>query len=127
VKTNGDTAYQEVYAPVDGIIRWTERSSGGIAIDMGNGYAVAIFHITVDRSLSDGDPLTQGQYIGYISGPGGEGNMGFDHLHFTLWATDDGGNWSRESIPFTGQNAIAGVEYPERGAYSQYYGTLFYP
>ncbi|HKG25756.1 MAG TPA: SH3 domain-containing protein, partial [Thermomicrobiales bacterium] len=127
VRTDGDTAGQPVYSPVDGSVRWTERSSGGISIDMGNGYAAAIFHITVDPSLSWGDPLSQGQYIGYISGPGEDGNVGFDHLHFTLWATDDGGNWSREAVPFVGQNAIAGVEYWDTGGYSQWAGTVFYP
>ncbi|MEA2584843.1 MAG: hypothetical protein QOF33_2928 [Thermomicrobiales bacterium] len=127
IRTDGSTAGQPVYSPVDGSVRWTESGSGGISIDMGNGYAAAIFHITVDPGLSWGDPLEQGQYIGYISGPGGDGNMGFDHLHLSLWATDDGGNWSRVAVPFTGQNAIAGVEYPETGGYSQWSGTVFYP
>ncbi|HEY7034929.1 MAG TPA: SH3 domain-containing protein [Thermomicrobiales bacterium] len=126
-RTDGNTAGQPVYSPVDGSVRWTEQASGGISIDMGNGYAVAIFHITVDPSLSWGDPLSQGQYIGYISGPGEDGNVGFDHLHLALWATDDGGNWSREAVPFVGQNAIAGVEYPDVGGYSQWSGTVFYP
>jgi uncharacterized protein YraI len=127
IRTDGNTAGQPVYSPVDGTIRWTERASGGIAIDMGNGYAVAMFHITVDRGLSWGDHLSQGQTIGYISGPGEDGNMGFDHLHFTLWATTDGGNWSRQAVPFTGQNAIAGVNFPDTGGYSQWQGTIFYP
>lgn len=127
VRTDGNTAGQPVYSPVDGSVRWTERSSGGISIDMGNGYAAAIFHITVDSGLSWGDPVAQGQYLGYISGPGGDGNMGFDHLHLSLWATSDGGNWSREAVPFVGGNAIAGVEYWDTGGYSQWAGTVFYP
>ncbi len=127
VSTDGNTAGQPVYSPVDGSVRWTQRSSGGISIDMGNGYAASIFHITVDRGLSPGDPVSQGQYIGYISGPGGEGNMGFDHLHLSLWATNDGGNWSREAVPFVGENALAGVEYWDTGGYSQWAGTVFYP
>jgi uncharacterized protein YgiM (DUF1202 family) len=127
VSTDGNTAGQSVYSPVNGTIRWTEAGSGGISIDMGNGYAAAIFHITVDPSLSWGDSLTQGQYIGFISGPGQDGNMGFDHLHFTVWATDDGGNWSRVSVPFTGQNAINGVDYPDSGASMEWTGTVFNP
>lgn len=126
-RTDGNTAAQPVYSPVNGTVRWTEQSSGGIAIDMGNGYAVAIFHITVDPGLSWGDPLTQGQRIGHISGPGEDGNMGFDHLHISLWATNDGGNWDRHAEPFVGQNAISGVEYPDIGGYSQWQGTVFYP
>jgi uncharacterized protein YraI len=127
VRTDSATAGQPVYSPVDGKVRWTERGSGGISIDMENGYAAAIFHITVDGGLSWGDPVAQGQYIGYISGPGGDGNMGFDHLHFSLWASDDGGNWSRVAVPFTGANAIAGVEYGDTGGFSQWAGTVFYP
>ncbi len=127
IRTDGNTAGQPVYSPVTGTIRWTERASGGIAINMENGYAVAMFHMTVDPSLRWGDRVSQGQYLGFISGPGQDGNMGFDHLHFTLWATDDGGNWSRVAVPFSGQNAIAGVDYPDTGGYNQWQGTVFYP
>jgi uncharacterized protein YraI len=127
VRTDGNTAGQPVYSPVDGTIRWTERASGGIAINMGNGYAVAMFHMTVDPGLRWGDRVSQGQYLGFISGPGQDGNIGFDHLHFTVWATDDGGNWSRVAVPFSGQNAIAGLDFPDTGGYNQWQGTVFYP
>ncbi|MBX3071262.1 MAG: SH3 domain-containing protein [Thermomicrobiales bacterium] len=121
------TAGQQVYAPVSGTVRWTERASGGITINMGNGYAVAMFHVTVDRSWEMGDTIQQGQYIGYISGPGGEGFVQFAHLHLTVWATNDGGNWDRTAVPFIGQNAISGQEFPNIGGTQQWTGTLFNP
>ena len=127
IRTDGNTAGQPVYSPVNGTIRWTERASGGISIDMGDGYAVAMFHMTVDPSLRWGDRVSQGQYLGFISGPGQDGNMGFDHLHFTVWATEDGGNWSRVAVPFSGRNAIAGLDLPDTGGYNQWRGTVFYP
>lgn len=121
------TANQPVYAPVSGTVRWTERASGGITIDIGNGYAIAMFHITVDRGWEAGDAISQGQYIGYLSGPGGEGFVQFAHLHFTVWATTDGGNWSRTAVPFTGQNTISGQSFPDIGGTQQWTGTLFNP
>jgi uncharacterized protein YgiM (DUF1202 family) len=127
VRTDGATAGQTVYSPVSGTVRWTEDSTGGISIDMGNGYAFAIFHITLDSSIQPGVELQQGQRIGFISGPGQNGNMGFDHIHLTLWQTDDGGNWSRTAVPFTGQNAINGVDLYDTGGGNQWAGTLIYP
>ena len=127
VRTDGATAGQTVYSPVNGTVRWTEASTGGISIDMGNGYAFAIFHITLDASIQPGVELQQGQRIGFISGPGQNGNMGFDHIHLTLWETTDGGNWSRIAVPFTGQNAINGVDLYDTGGGNQWSGTLIYP
>ena len=69
VRTDGNTAGQPVYSPVDGSIRWTERASGGISINMGNGYAVAIFHITVDPGLRRAT-VGQGQSSASSPAPG---------------------------------------------------------
>ena len=121
------TAGQSVYAPASGTVRWTQRSSGGIVIDMGNGYAVALFHVTVDRGWTDGAKINQGDFIGTVSYPGGEGYAEFPHVHFTVWASTDGGNWSREAVPFSGQNAINGVNYGDTGGGQQWTGTIFYP
>jgi len=121
------TAGQSVYSPVSGTVRWTERASGGITIDMGNGYAVAMFHVTVDRGWVAGDTISQGQFVGTISGPGGEGFVQFSHLHLTVWATTDGGNFSRQAVPFTGQNSISGQSFPDVGGTQQWTGTLFNP
>ncbi|MGH2557620.1 MAG: SH3 domain-containing protein [Thermomicrobiales bacterium] len=126
-RTDGNSAGQAVYSPIDGTVRWTEDASGGISINMGNGYAVAMFHLTLDSGLSWGDSVSKGQYLGTISGPGGPGYVGFAHVHVSLWATDDGGNWSRNAVPFTGGNAISGLDLPDTGGGNQHAGTLFYP
>ncbi|MGC4108447.1 MAG: SH3 domain-containing protein [Thermomicrobiales bacterium] len=127
VRTEGSTAGQPVYSPVNGTIRWFDPSTGGISIDMGGGYAFALFHMEVDPSLVVGQTLTQGQYIGTISQPGGGGNGGFPHLHLTVWATTDGGNWSRTAVPFVGQLAISGAEFPDTGASYEHTGYTFTP
>jgi len=127
VRTDGSTAGQPVYSPVNGTIRWFDPSTGGISIDMGDGYAFALFHMEVDPSLVVGQTLTQGQYIGTISQPGGGGNGGFPHLHLTVWATTDGGNWSRTAVPFVGQLAISGTEFPDTGASYEHTGYTFTP
>lgn len=127
VRDDGGTAGQTVYSPVNGVVRWTDPSSGGMSIDMGDGYAVAMFHVAFDGSLQAGTPVSQGQPIGTISGSGGPGFAGTAHVHFTLWTSDDNGNWDREAQPFTGKYAIAGMDFPDVGGSYQYSGATFYP
>ena len=127
IRTDGSTAGQPVYSPVSGTIRWFDPSTGGISIDMGNGYAFAMFHAYYDGSLSEGDYVTQGQYLGTIA-PAYEASAGSTpHLHISVWATSDGGNWSRQSVPFTGALAIAGSEFYNSGAAFEHTGTVVYP
>jgi murein DD-endopeptidase MepM/ murein hydrolase activator NlpD len=127
VRTDGSTAGQPIYSPVSGTIRWFDPSTGGISIDMGNGYAFAMFHAYYDGSLQEGDFISQGQYIGTIA-PAYEAAAGSNpHLHIAVWATSDGGNWSRESVPFTGALALSGNEFYNTGVSFEHTGTVFYP
>lgn len=127
VREDGNTAGQTVISPVNGVVRWTDPGSGGISIDIGGGHAVAMFHVDFDRGLEAGTPVSQGQVIGQISGQGGPGYSGSPHLHFTLWTSDDNGNWDREAVPFTGKYAISGMDFPDTGGRSQHAGTTFRP
>ncbi len=127
VRTDGSTSGQPTYSPVAGIVRWLDPSTGGIAIDVGDGLAVSLFHIEIDGAIQPGDRLTQGQFIGTVSPPGGGGNGGTPHIHLTAWATDDGGNWSRDSIPFEGIAAISGQNFPNDGSSLQWTGTIITP
>jgi murein DD-endopeptidase MepM/ murein hydrolase activator NlpD len=127
VRSNDDTTGQSVYSPVNGTIRWFDESTGGVSIDMGDGLAFSIFHVDYDAGLQEGDPVSQGQYIGSIAGPGGGGNGGFPHLHMTVWETSDGGNWSRSAIPFTGVAAVSGIEFPDSGAGNDHRDYTFNP
>lgn len=126
-RQTGETAGISAFAPVSGTIRWYERASGGIVIDMGNGYAVAMFHLTVDRGWEPGDSIQQGDFIGTISPPGGEGFVQVPHIHLTLWQTNDGGNWDRHATPFNGQFAISGNNFPADGSDFQWSGFEFNP
>lgn len=126
VPVNGEAAGQSVYSPVNGTIKWFDPSTGGIAIDMGGGLAFAMFHMDIDSGLREGQQVTQGQYLGIIAYPGSV-NSGFPHLHITVWSTDDGGNWDRHAIPFTGNVAISGTEFPSNGSSQQYTGFTFNP
>ena len=126
-RVDGNTAGQPIYSPVTGVVRWTDPSTGGISIDIGNGHAVAMFHVTFMGGLEAGTPVQQGQVLGEISGPGGPGFMGTAHVHFTLWGTNDNGNWDRHAEPFTGQYAISGMDFPDTGGGSTYEGTQFSP
>jgi uncharacterized protein YgiM (DUF1202 family) len=126
-RVSGETAGWQVYAPVSGTVRWYERASGGITIDMGNGYAFAMFHLTVDRAWEPGDTINQGDLIGTVSFPGGEGFQQVPHIHLTLWQTSDGGNWDRHAAPFTGQFTISGNSFPADGSAYQWSGYEFTP
>jgi uncharacterized protein YgiM (DUF1202 family) len=127
VRDDGNTAGQTVYSPVNGTVRWTDPGSGGMSIDMGDGHAVAMFHVSFDGSLQAGTQVSQGQPIGQISGSGGAGFSGSPHLHFTLWTSDDNGNWDREAVPFTGKYSVSGMSFPDTGGSSQHAGTTFNP
>jgi hypothetical protein len=126
-RVDGNTAGQPIYSPVNGVVRWTDPSTGGISIDIGNGHAVAMFHVTFDGGLDAGTPVQQGELLGEISGPGGPGFMGTAHVHLTLWGTSDNGNWDRHAEPFTGQYTISGMDFPDTGGGDTYGGTQFSP
>lgn len=121
-RVDGNTAGEAAYAPASGTILWTDPGSGGIAIDMGNGYTVAMFHLTVDGGLSRGQSVSQGQYVGTISGPGGSGYASTPHIDMTLWQTGGGG---RSAAPYTGNNAISGMEFTDNGGWNQHSGIEF--
>jgi uncharacterized protein YgiM (DUF1202 family) len=123
-KVGGGTAGTPVYSPVTGTVLWT---NGGLLIDMGNGYGAALFHITIDGSISSGTRLTQGQYVGFISGPGQTGYAVTPHIDFTLWRIPNGGGSPRYSTAFTGQFAISGQAFPDIGTWNMHGGTRFTP
>jgi uncharacterized protein YraI len=126
-RRDGNTAGQQVISPVNGVVRWTDPSTGGISIDIGNGHAVAMFHVDFMNGLEAGTNVQQGQYLGAVSGPGGPGFAGTPHLHFTLWSSSDNGNWDRQAVPFTGQYAISGMDFADTGGGNTYRGTEFQP
>jgi uncharacterized protein YraI len=119
------TIGQTIYAPASGTVLWT---SGGLLIGMGNGYGIALFHITLNSGITSGTVLTQGQPIGYISGPGGTGYQVTPHVDMTLWELPNGGGTPRISTPFTGQFAIDGREFPPGAlAFNTWGGTIINP
>lgn len=119
-RTDGNTAGQPVYAPVSGTIEWTDRGSGGMLINAGNGYGVAVFHVTIDRGIARGGSVERGQQIGVVSGPGGDGYMSMAHVDITCWRLD---GRNHEAVPFSGPNAIAGQEFPDTGGGNQHMGA----
>ncbi len=119
------TIGQRVYAPATGTVAWT---SGGLLINMNNGYGIALFHITLNSGISAGTQLTQGQDIGFISGPGGTGYQVTPHVDMTLWQLPNGGGTPRISTPYTGQFAISGREFPPGAlAFNTWGGTIINP
>ena len=126
-RNDGDTAGATVVSPVNGTVRWIDENTGGLSIDLGNGHAIAMFHISLDPGIQAGTVLSVGDYVGYISGPYEMGFRESPHLHITHWLTDDGGNWDRQAAPFVGEYAISGMEFPDVGGSYQHSGVIFYP
>ncbi len=123
-RTDGNTAGQPIYAPVSGTVLWNDPNSGGLAINMGNGYALAMFHVTFRSDLTRGYSVSQGEFLGNISGPGGNGYAVTPHVDMTLWDISGGG---RVAAPYTGINAISGVDLPDIGGWNQHGGKVVYP
>jgi uncharacterized protein YgiM (DUF1202 family) len=126
-RSSGGTAWQAVYAPVSGRIRWIDESTGGMSIYMGDGLAFAMFHVLWASSIREGQSISQGQYLGVIAPSGVANNGGSPHIHITAWTTADEGNWSRFAQPFTGRFAIEGVSFPSTGKRNDYLGYSFNP
>ncbi|MDP9368120.1 MAG: hypothetical protein M3Q03_07570, partial [Chloroflexota bacterium] len=114
-RADGSTAGQAALSPVNGVIRWIDTAFGGMSIDLGDGYAYAYFHTDLAAGLAAGQAVKQGQYLGTVSPPGGGGNGGWPHLHVALWQTSDGGNWSRNAVPFTDDHRMDGYDFPSLG------------
>lgn len=120
-KSGGGTAGMSILSPVSGTVLWNDVSSGGLAIDIGNGLTLCMFHVTFDSSLSRGDSVSQGQWLGTISGPGGAGYAATPHVDMTLWSS------GRVSTPYSGANTISGQSFDARTSYNAYGGTVIYP
>ena len=126
-RSDGATAGQPVYSAVNGTVRWIDEATGGMSIYMGDGLAYAYFHTRIDPGIDEGDIITQGQYMGMIA-PAGEAASGSSvHLHITIWETSDEGNWSRRDVPFSGNVAIEGIDFPATGAGNDHLGYTFNP
>ena len=116
-RVDGKTEGQPIYAPVSGTIEWTDGSSGGLLINAGNGYGVALFHVVLNRT-GRGGSVTQGEQIGVVAGPGDPGYMNMTHFEIAVWKLK--GNGGHESVPFDGPNTIAGQAFPDTGGANQY-------
>lgn len=127
VYEDGQTAGQPVFSPVEGTVRFYDEETGGISIDMGNGYAFAMFHVIFDAGIPEGASVSQGQYLGQIAPAGQAASGSTAHLHITIWETDDGGNWSRRAVPFVGNLALSGVEFPDQGSSFDHTGAIVNP
>lgn len=112
---NGESEGRIVLAPVDGIVRWVDSANGAVAIDSGDGNAIAISHLSLIAGLQSGQPLVAGQQIGTVAPPGEAGNNGLPRIQIAAWETSDGGNWDRRSVPFSGPLALDGYDLPDLG------------
>jgi hypothetical protein len=119
----------DILSPVDGTVVWTEEANAlcptvGIAITGHPGYRVALFN--VEGRPEVGEPVTRGKKIGKVAK---EGCAEGDRLHMALYqpqagAADDP-EAGRKGVPFAGDWAIAGCDFPDdKKTANQYRGVL---
>jgi len=118
-----------VLSPVDGTVAWTAEANApcqsvGIDIKGHPGYRLAL--LNVEGPPERGQSVKQGKRIGKVAKSGCEGG---DHLHMVLYqpqagAADDPEE-GREGVPFAGEWAIDGCDYPDdKKTVNQYRGVL---
>ena len=74
-----------IYAVADGIVEFSGPNGGygnSIKITHDNGYATSYNHMMSESILKAGDPVKQGEIIGYV---GSTGTSTGNHLHFNVW------------------------------------------
>jgi len=122
--TQGST----VVSPVDGTVAWTEGEASCLtmAIDIAGhpGYRLALYN--VEGELERSQRVTRGKRIGKVARRGCERG---DRLRMALYrpqpGTSDDSVAEREGVPFNGEWAIAGCNYPDdRRTVEQYRGEL---
>ena len=126
-RSDGNTVGQPVLAPANGTITWTEAATGGGVINLGNGFAFGFFHLRLNPAIRAGVTVVRGQLLGTVA-PAYEANAGeWPHVHINLWQSTDGGNWDRNSVPFSGSNSISGMSLGDLGltTWNQHRGTTF--
>jgi hypothetical protein len=73
-----------------------------------------------DRGIGRGATVEQGQQIGRISAPGESGYMSVPHVEIDVWKLH--GDGSHSPMPFVGEHALGGQEYPDVGGSNQHMG-----
>ena len=105
-----------VVSPVDGTVAWTdgETSCLAVGIDIAghSGYRLALFNVEGD--LERGQRVTRGKRIGRVARRGCErGGRIRMALYQPQTGTNDDPVAEREGVPFEGEWAIAGCDYPD--------------
>ncbi|MDF3038193.1 MAG: Tryptophan synthase alpha chain [Thermomicrobiales bacterium] len=122
--TQGST----IASPVDGTVAWTDGDAScltvGIDIAGHAGYRLALYNVEGD--LKRGQRMKHGKRIGKVPTRGCERG---DRLRMALYqpqkGTSDDPVAARQGVPFTGEWAIAGCEYPDdKRTVEQYRGEL---
>jgi murein DD-endopeptidase MepM/ murein hydrolase activator NlpD len=119
----------DVLSPVDGTVAWTEEANAlcptvGIAVAGRPGYRVALFN--VEGRPEVGEPVARGTKIGRVAQ---EGCAEGDRLHMALYQPQSGAagdpEAGRKGVPFAGDWAIAGCDFPDdKKTANQYRGVL---
>ena len=84
---------KEIIAPGDGIVTHISSVSGandGVCLDLTDGRALKIFHLTPTSRWSHDTTIQKGQVLGRLAGPNGY-NGNYAHIHIQAHETDCAG------------------------------------
>ena len=116
VPTSGAAEGTTVLSPVSGTIRWIDTGYGGMSINLGNGWAVALFpHLACARIWPPGKPLPKVNTWGQSRHRVRLATAVSPIFMSPLWQTNDGGNWDRHAEPFAGAQALDGNDFAALG------------
>ena len=116
------SAGREVLAPGDGYLYRHGRNTDGVCVDLDNGGAVDLLHLTDRR---ENGRVTKGQVIGKVAGPTSSNNK-IPHIHIQLRKDGDNNDCGESLVSFTYENGGRFQHHsdlPYGGAYNQHRGA----
>lgn len=122
IRKDATTAGSLVLSPVSGRVRYV--SSDCVSVRDVNGFSHLLCHVWAVDGLARDDVVEQGDLLATVAPPYYANNGGLDHIHYAIHYSDRGGRIT-DTIPFTGEYALEGVNLTYTGAYNEHAGRQF--
>ena len=123
VRVDGPTAGSTVLAPISGRVSGTTSGSSCITIRDSHGLIILICHVYAVAGLRSGDNVITGQEIATVAPAGEAANNGLAHIHLAIHRSFNSG--VVQTVPFTGDYALEGVEMADTTQRNAYAGQQF--
>ena len=115
VRVDGETTGSPVRAPVSGLVAYI----GGNCVEVRADITHLICHLFPAASLSRGDLMSEGAFLGTVAPAYFAGNNGLPHIHYALHRHFGSG---LQTVPFTGPYALEGRNLFDTGQANEHSG-----